>query len=306
MSDALLLAAGNPLNHVVQHPWIELGRTGDISWTLLSNHIFMQLVAAGLLCWLLPRFVQQRAGGDEVNKLVPTGAGNAIEALCVGLRDGIFRPNLGEYTDLFTPYLWSTFFFIFTCNILGMIPLADVLYFVPGHLGGTSTGNFWVTGTLAICTLVLIVYNGLKYHGVEYIKHFFMGPWWLSWFIAILELFGLLFKTMALCVRLTANMLAGHILLAVLLGFVGAAYAALGVVGGTAITVGVVLLSIAFYFLEIFVAFLHAFIFTVLTAVFIGQAVNIHHDEHHEEHAHGDAPGHAGSEPVGAAAMSHG
>jgi F-type H+-transporting ATPase subunit a len=284
----LLLASENPLDHVVQHTLVELNPGGGFwSIPLISNHIIMQVIAAVLVILVIPRAVKARAGADTIGKLVPRGVGNAIEALCEALRKNIFQPNLGGYTDRFSPYLWSTFFFIFACNILGMIPLSDWLFFAKygGHavIGGTSTGNIFVTGTLAVCTLVMIVFNGLRFHGMAYLKHFFMGPFYLSWFVAILEIAGLGFKSMALAVRLFANMLAGHILLAVLLGFVGGAWNDLGAVPGTLIGVAVVGASVAVYFLEIVVAFLHAFIFTALTAVFIGMAVNIHHDEHEPE-----------------------
>lgn len=281
-----LLGASNPIEHVIQHTLLDLNPGGGVfSFPLISNHILMQVVGAALLIWGIPRALAYRAGDDPIGRLVPRGFGTAIEAVCVALREQIFRPNLGHYTDRFTPYLWSLFFFILVANVLGLLPLADWFYWVPGHLvGGTSTANFYVTGALAFMTLALIVYNGLRYHGMNYVRHFFLGPWWIAWLIAILEIAGLFFKSGALCVRLTANMLAGHILLAVLLSFVGASFAALGPVGGTGVTVAVIVGSVLIYFLEILVAFLHAFIFTTLTAVFIGLAVNIHHDEEHEEH----------------------
>lgn len=303
----LLLAAGDPLSHVVQHIHLAINRDGGFfSFPLISNHIIMQLIAAGLLCWMVPKLVLARAGTDGILRLVPRGASTAIETVCVALREHIFRPNLGRFTDLFTPYLWSTFFFVLTCNMLGMIPIADWLGWSPlGHvLGGTSTGNIWVTATLAGCTLFLMIYNGLRFNGIAYVQHFFIGPWWLSWFIAILEVLGLAFKAVALAIRLFANMVAGHVLLAALLGFVDQAYRGSGM--GLALPIAVLVYagSVAIYFLEIFVAFLHAFIFTVLTAVFIGQSVNIHHDDHdhHDEqapgahgHAHEHGHGHGGA-----------
>jgi F-type H+-transporting ATPase subunit a len=253
----------------------------------------MQVVAAILIFLVIPVAVRKRAGSDEISRLVPRGFGNAIEGLCQTLRDQFFRPNLGKYTDTFTPYLWSTFFFVFACNILGMIPLSDWFSaeVFQHQIGGTSTGNLFVTGTLAFCTLVMIVSSGLRYHGMAYVKHFFMGPWYLSWFIGVLEILGLGFKAMALAVRLFANMLAGHILLAVLLGFVAEGFGR-SATEGTLIGIAVIGGSVAIYFLEIFVAFLHAFIFTVLTAVFIGLAVNIHHEDHDDEHAHAEVAAH--------------
>ena len=281
-----LLLAADPLTHVVQHTLVDLNEGGGF-WALpiVSNHIIMQLVAAALLVFFLPKLVKMRAGTDEIGRLVPRGFGNAIEMICQMLRETIFRPNLGKYTDTFTPYLWSAFFFVWTCNLLGMIPLGDWFYFVPGHqIGGTSTGNIYITGTLAITTLFMVFYNGLRYHGLNYVKHFFMGPPGLNILIALLELMGLFFKTMALAVRLFANMIAGHVLLAVLLSFVGGAIAALGWGAGVLVGIAVMAFQVGINFLELLVAFLQAFIFTVLTAVFIGLAVNIGHQEH-DEHA---------------------
>lgn len=281
-----LLAASDPIGHVAQHSLVQIGE-GFWSFPILSNHILMQIVGAALLVWLIPRAVQMRASSEGIGRLVPRSWGTAIETVCVELREKIFRPNLATYTDMFTPYLWSLFFFILIANVLGLLPLSDWFFFIPGHLiGGTSTANFYINGALALVTLVLMIYNGLRFHGGAYIKHFFIGPWWICWLIAVIEFAGLFFKTGALCIRLTANMLAGHILLAVLLGFVSAA-GGLGSGAGLAVAVPVVLGSVMIYFLEILVAFLHAFIFTMLTAVFIGMAVNIHHDEEHEDHAEG-------------------
>lgn len=296
----LMLASGNPLSHVTQKDvlTIKLPFLPDMEIlhvTLMSNHIFMQILAALLLILILPWAVRRRAGSDDVGQHVPRGFGNAVEALCLGLKTQIFEPNLGKYTNIFAPYLWSLFFFIFLSNALGLIPLAEwsslVSQDAPKLLGGTSTGNLGVTATLAVSTLLLVVVNGWRYQGMNFVRHFFMGPGYIAWFIAILEVAGLLFKTLALCVRLFANMLAGHIILAMLLSFIPASAKAMGPAGASAITVAVIAGCTLFYFLEILVAFLHAFIFTTLTAVFLGQAVNIHHD-HDDEHAHDDAHGH--------------
>ncbi len=286
----LLLASDNPLNHVVQHRIIDVPMGGPWpfqSFTLFSNHILMQIIAMLLLIWLIPMAVRMRRGTDDIGRLVPRGFGNAIEGLCEGLRKYVAEPALGKYTDMFVPYIWSAFFFVLTCNLLGMLPLADwTKPFIPGHaIGGTSTGNICVTAMLALCTLFMIVYNGLRLHGLNYVKHFFIGPWYLAWFIAILEVVGLAAKTFALAMRLFANMIAGHILLAVLLGFVSMSTIALGTSGGLLISIPVILGSVAINFLELFVAFLQAFIFTFLTAMFIGMAVSIHHDHDDEEEA---------------------
>lgn len=308
----LLLAEGmvdinEAISHVAQQ--IPAGArigSGIFSWPLFSNHILMQILAAALLVWLVPRALRMRAGEDEVGRLVPRGLGNVVESLCEAIRKHVAEPNLGAYTPVFLPYLWSAFFFILTCNLLGMLPLGAIatLLFGPGvghYVGGNANGNIYVTGMLAVLTLILMVYNGLRYHGLAYVKHFFMGPPYMAWFIALLEMAGLLFKTLALAMRLFANMIAGHMVLAALLGFVGWAARA-SVLGGAGVGLAVVLGSIALNFLELLVAFVQAFIFTLLTAVFIGMSVNIHHGEH--EHEHGGREGHAAGAPAAAGAQA--
>lgn len=297
----LMLASADPVAHVAQHTLVTIGpKDSLLSFPIVSNVILMQVIGALLLLWLIPRAVRMRAGDDAVGKHVPRGFGTAIEQICLVLRENIFRPNLGHYTDMFTPFLWSLFFFVLVMNVLGLIPFGDWASAINPTLGeligGTATANFYVTGALAFVVLCLIVGNGLRFHGMAYVKHFFMGPWWIAPLIAVIEIAGVLFKAGALCIRLTANMLAGHILLAVLLGFVGGAFASLGPAGGYGITAAVIIGSVLIYFLEVLVAFLHAFIFTTLTAVFIGLAVNIHHDEEHDhehetEHAEGAVAG---------------
>lgn len=286
MADGLLLASG--LDHVVQHVNFQVGE-GIWAFPILSNHIVMQFVALLIILWVIPWATRQRKGDGELTGMVPTGLGNAIEAICVFLRNDIAKPNLGHYTDRFIPFIWSTFFFILTCNILGMLPLADWTFFLKGtifehQIGGTSTGNIWVTGALAALVLVLMFANGLRYHGMEYVKHFFMGPPGINVFIAVLEIMGNVFKAFALAIRLFANMVAGHILLATLISFVGMAWEGVDAVAGVIIAIPVIAGSVAIFGLEIFVALLQAFVFTTLTCVFIGLSVNIHHeDEHHEE-----------------------
>ncbi len=318
----LMLAGADPLSHVVQHPYIgpfnlplpEWLPTPFRQFTLLSNHIFMQLLAAVILIAVIPRALKARTASDEVGRLVPSGLGNAIEGICVALRTNIIQPALGKYTDKFIVYLWTVFFFILISNLLGLIPLMDWTKPLGSGdhwhgIGGTSTGNIFTTGTLATCTLVMVIYNGLATNGLAYIKHFFMGPPGINLLIAFLEIVGLFAKAFALAVRLFANMVAGHVLLAVLLSFIGMAMTGLGTgLALVLISPLVVLGSVAINLLELFVAFLQAFIFTFLTTMFIGQAVNIHHEDHEHEHEHehahdnqGHAHGHASKEHASAA-----
>lgn len=297
-----ILASSSPLDHVVQHPFTQF--TVDFPWgkspfTLFSDHIIMQIIA-GIMTFLVMRIAAKYPKhGDDIRQITPRGFNNFIEVICEYLRKHVAEPALGPHTDRFVPYLWTAFFFILFSNLLGIIPsepLTRYLFFhdstwTHGHgIGGTSTGNIFVTATLAVLTLLMIVFNGLRLQGMTYVKHFFQGPFPISLLIAFLEVISLIFKSFALAMRLFANMVAGHVLLAVLLGFIATAATALGAGVGFGIAFVVVLASVAISCLELFVAFLQAFIFTFLTAMFIGQAVNIHHDhDHDEEHEHAAA-----------------
>lgn len=295
------MAPENPLSHVVQHPLKEIPADFGILTpqgviTVLSDQIVMMIVAGLLLIFVMPWLLRRRDVSDPIGRLVPTGFGNFVETVCQYLRKEIAEPVLGEHTDRFIQYVWSAFFFVLTVNLLGLLPIQALSRFSGIHLGGAATGNIWVTATLAILTLVMMVVSGLRFGGMAYIKHFNPGPLWLSWLLIPIEIIGLGAKAFALAVRLFANMIAGHILLGVLLGLIFSAAAALGAWGGLAVGLVVVAGSVAVTLLEVFVAFLQAFIFTFLTALFIGMSVNVHHDEAGHDDAH-DGPAHP-SEPV--------
>jgi len=293
-----VLAASDPMDHVYQ--WIyqkiqvtdaDTILTPGGAITLVSNHVIMQVIALLLLVLLIPAFARLRLTGDAVHDLTPRGLGNFFEAICAYFRDTVARPILGEHTDSFIPYIWTAFYYVLFVNLLGILPLEPLTrglirdaYPESHHgFGGSATGNIWVTGTLAVSTLAMIVINGLRLGGVHYLAHFCPGPLWLAPLLVPVEIIGLLAKIFALAVRLFANMVAGHVLLAVLMSFVGLSYAALGTAAALGIGILVVLASVAFNLLEIFVAFLQAFIFTFLTTLFIGQAVVVHHDHGHDE-----------------------
>lgn len=288
-----MLASGNPLDHVVQHqlpgwhPKYDLGLLtpkGEI--TIFSDQIIMMIVAGVLLILFMPMMVRKRRGTSEVDKLVPTGSANFVEAICQYLRKEVAEPALQEHTDRFIKYIWSAFFFVLTINLLGLLPIGAISPLFGPHIGGTATGNIWTTATLAVMTMAMMVINGLRLGGTHYLAHFCPGPLWLAPLLVPVELIGLVAKIFALAVRLFANMMAGHILLAVLVGFILSAGTAMGAAGGLAVAVPAVLGSVAITLLEVFVAFLQAFIFTFLTTLFIGMSVVFHHNDHHDDHAH--------------------
>src|SRR5258707_4573048 len=285
--------AESPLEHVVQHPLVErpahfgpLTLNGTI--TIFSDQIGMIVLAGLLLVALVPMLVKRRRGKSGVDAMVPTGAANGLEAICEYLRKEVAEPALHEHTDRFIKYIWSVFFFVLTVNILGLLPIPVVSNLLGTHLGGTATGNIWTTATLALVTMVMMVVNGLRLGGKAYLAHFCPGPIWMAPLLVPVEIIGLIAKVFALAVRLFANMIAGHILLAVLLAFImaaGAKSTGLGLGVGLLVVAG----SVAINFLELFLAFLQAFIFTVLTKVFIGISVGFDHDDYH-------APEHDGHE----------
>jgi len=286
----------SPLEHIVQHPLVQrpahfgpLTPNGTI--TVFSDQIAMMVLAGLLLMAIVPAMIKRRRGNDGVAAMVPVGSANMLEAVCDYLRKEVAEPALHEHTDRFIKYIWSVFFFVLTVNILGLLPIPQVSKLFGAHLGGTATGNIWVTATLALITMVMMVINGLRLGGKAYLAHFCPGPLWLAPLLVPVEIIGLFAKIFALAVRLFANMIAGHILLAVLLSFILAAGAASAVMG-LGIAVPVVLASVAINLLELFVAFLQAFIFTFLTTLFIGMSVVFHHDEHHDGHHEQKAAAH--------------
>jgi F-type H+-transporting ATPase subunit a len=280
----------SPLEHIVQHPLIERSTapgalTPEGKITLFSDQIAMIALAGVLLVALVPMMVKRRRGHAGVDAMVPAGSANMLEAVCEYLRKEVAEPVLHEYTDRFIKYIWSVFFFVLTINILGLLPIPVISNLFGTHLGGTATGNIWVTATLAIITMFMMVVNGLRIGGKAYLAHFCPGPLWLAPLLVPVEIIGLIAKVFALAVRLFANMIAGHILLAVLLSFImaaGAVSTGLGLGIGAVVVLG----SVAINMLELFVAFLQAFIFTFLTTLFISMSVVLHHDEHEEGHGH--------------------
>ncbi len=293
LSSFNLLAAIDPLPHVMDHPQIIVG-----NWWVLTNHMIMLLMTAVIMLIVFPAMTRRFRSGE----LVMTGTNNFFEAILLYMRDEVFKPLLGDETDKFIGFLWTLFFFILINNLLGLLPLDIItrpvvtllhfpLTFHAAHtphenegIFGTATGNFYVTATLALCAFVVIQVNGIKDNGIGgWLKHFLGGaPVFMAPIMVPVELLGMLIKPCALAIRLAANMTAGHILLAVIIAFTPLAYGALGAGGGVAIGLISVVSAVAILCLELFVAFLQAYLFAFLTALFISQLA--HHEDHDGEH----------------------
>ncbi|MBO9672698.1 MAG: F0F1 ATP synthase subunit A [Sphingobacteriaceae bacterium] len=190
----------------------------------------------------------------------PKGLQSLIEPIIVFVRDDIAKPNIGHKYNKFMPYLLTVFFFIWFNNLLGLIPI------FPG--GANVTGNIALTFVMALGTLIIVNVNGNKY----YWKHILLPdvPFWLWPLMVVVEVIGIISKPFALMVRLFANITAGHIIVLSLISLIFIFE-----------TLAIAPVSVAFVLfmdvLELLVAFLQAFIFTLLTALFIGMAVEEHH-----------------------------
>jgi F-type H+-transporting ATPase subunit a len=285
-----ILAAASPLDHVLDTPQIYSHGEHGMWW--LTNHMIMMCIAALLMLIVFPIITKRYRSGE----MVPTGTRNFFEAIMMFIRNDVAKPVLADEADRFMPFLWTLFFFILFNNLLGLLPLepitGPIIRAVTGNpnahaIYGTATANIWVTGALALASFLVIQFSGIRANGLgNYLKHFLAGaPWYMAPVMVPVEILGMFVKPVALAIRLMANMTAGHILLAVLASFtLAAAKVGYGALAG--IGFAVVLGSVAIMVLELFVAFLQAYIFTFLTALFIGQLVVHEHDEHHEEHPH--------------------
>lgn len=243
-------------------PFQVAGITFDMS---ITKHVVFLWIAAVVLCILAIAIARQNA-----KRPVPRGLGNLLEIIIVFVRDEIAIPNMGPKGVKYMPYLLTTFFFILLMNLFGLIPY-----------GASATGNVNVTAGLAIIAFFMIQGSAIKAQGLgHYLAHLTGGVHWILWPIMIpIEILGLFTKPFALCIRLFANMTGGHIVLVSLIGliFIFQSYI---------IAIAPVGFVVAINFLELFVAFLQAYIFTMLTSLFMGLGMQQESHEAHAEHGH--------------------
>ena len=183
------------------------------------------------------------------------------------MRDGIVVPGMGTEGKPFVSYFCTLFLFILVSNLVGLIPQMK-----------TITSNLAITGGLALCSGALIVYCGIKFHGVwGFVKTFVPGgtPWWLVPLIFPLEIISLIIRVCVLAIRLFANMISGHMVLLslLLIVFIIGQLSKLAGVGSALPAMG---LEIAMTFLELLVAFLQAYVFTLLTSIYAGLVIHSH------------------------------
>ena len=240
----------------------------------ISRHlVFIFLGIAVLFLLFVPMANKYKKGIGRTS--APRGKlQNMLETLVIYVRDEIAKPNLGAKADKYLPYLLTVFFFILVCNLLGLVPF-----------GATATANITVTAVLAIFTFVVTQMAGTK----DYWMHILWPPGipvFLKPILIPIEILGLFTKPFALAVRLFANMVAGHLVILNLIGLifiVGGMSAAAGY--GT--SVPALGLTLFVYCLELLVAFIQAYVFTVLSALFIGMATAEHEHDHDHAEDHG-------------------
>lgn len=288
------LIIGHVSNSDPAHPLLHLPPIFGIDFSV-TKHVFMLWLVALILFLTVTTLVRVylRKGVSA-----PTGAMNALEFMVEFVRDSIVRPNVGsKWVMTWTPLLLTLFLFILGANAIGLFPIFDVLGLVDHYIlhsgehslvkgllhgGATATGNYNVTAGLAVITFFAIIIAGSKAHG--FVNHWVnMIPKGLPAFVypilIPIEIVGMFVRPFGLTMRLAANMAGGHIAILAILSFVFI-FTEMFSSPGAGIGIGLLFsvpVSVGVYGLEIIVVLVQAYVFTLLSAVFIGMAIHAHH-----------------------------
>lgn len=234
-----------------------------------TRNVVQMLLALTLLVFLLIKIANRYKKGEGI-KTAPTGWQNTMETVINFVNDEIVKPNLGAKSKKYLPYILTVFLFILINNIFGLIPGS-----------ANVTGNIAFTFLLSIISFVVILFSSNSHYWMHIINPPGV-PGWVKIILVPVEILGIFTKPFALMIRLFANMVAGHILIICLISLIFI-MASLNQYVGWGFAPFSIAFTIFIYFIEILVAFLQAFIFTILTAVFIGQAFEGGHDAHVHE-----------------------
>ena len=276
-----LLAASNPMDHISDARLFD-GLVSEGSWLYeFSDHLYglgitkqvaLFFIAGILTVLFFWSYVRQIKRDPDA---VPGRWGNFVKTILDTLRNQLVLPFMGESGMKFLPILATFFVYILICNLIGLIPMLDWA----GHGGNTATANPYITVALALCAFVLYHGLGLREQGniFTYIKNLFPHvPVVILPLIIVIEIAAHIIRPCALAIRLCANMVAGHVMVAVLLGFTATLTMDSLLSGGVISIISVVAVTLL-TFLELLVALIQAFVFTFLTTVFLSMAV---HPEH--------------------------
>jgi F-type H+-transporting ATPase subunit a len=285
---------GHVANTGLDHPILQLPTIYGVNLSV-TKHVFMVWVVAAVIFVVVTAMVRRYLAQG---RLVPTGGMNALEAGVEFVRDSIVLPNVGQkWVMTWTPLMLTFFLFILVANAVGLIPIFDMLALLDKfvlhtsdhsflksllHGGSTATANFNVTAALATVTFFAVIIagsvaNGFIQHWKNLVPHGLALP--LYFLLVPLEIIGMLVRPFALTMRLAANMAGGHIAILAILSFVFIfAELTASTLVGTGIGFGFSLpLAVAISGLEIIVILVQAYVFTLLSAVFIGMAIHAHH-----------------------------
>jgi F-type H+-transporting ATPase subunit a len=236
----------------------------------LTRNVVQMILALALLVWVMISIAKRYKTGQGITS-APKGTQNLLEPVIIFIIDEVAKPNLGKRYQKYLPYLLTVFFFILINTLVGLVP-------------GTAnvTGNIAFTFVLAVISFIIIMFSSNKHYWGHIINP--PVPVGIKPILIIVEILGIFTKPFALCIRLFANMIAGHIIIICLISLIFI-FGAISSGAGWGFSPLSVAFVIFIYFIEILVAFLQAYIFANLTAVFIGQAFEGSHDDadHHED-----------------------
>jgi F-type H+-transporting ATPase subunit a len=248
----------------------ELRSDGILDLSITKNVLTIFIVSAILLFV----FISVARAYSRKPGQAPKGLQSFLEPIIIFIRDDVAKPSIGHKYEKFMPYLLTVFFFIWIANLLGLIPL------LPG--GANMTGNIAVTLTLAVLTFIITTINGNKH----YWGHIFAMPGvpaWVLFLLTPIEILGMFLRPFVLMIRLFANISAGHIIALAFFSLIFI-FGDGGKNVGAGLGVGIAswLFTVFMMALELLVAFLQAYVFTLLSSIYFGAAVEDHH--HHEAH----------------------
>lgn len=234
-----------------------------------TRNVVQMILALAVLVFLLIKIAGRYKKGEGITT-APKGWQNTMETVVNFINDEICKPNLGAKSNKYLPYILTVFLFILINNIFGLIPGS-----------ANVTGNIAFTFILSIISFIVILFSSNSHYWMHIINPPGV-PGWVKIILVPVEILGIFTKPFALMIRLFANMVAGHILIICLISLIFI-MASLNQYIGWGFSPFSIAFTIFIYFIEILVAFLQAFIFTILTAVFIGQAFETGHAEHVHE-----------------------
>lgn len=323
-----VFAAHDLMDHVLPHSlhheplftWKVGGDSLDIPFLniqhgeyqfFINNHMLMTLVSAALVLVVFVFVANRvRATGTGLQAYQTKGIfAQLFETVCVFVRDSITRPNLGPHTDKYIGYIWTIFFFVWFCNVLGLLPIGSMAQLISGDFsgtgllknwGGTATSNLALNIILAALSFGAVLFIGIREAGLKnFLSHFNPLGWENKKMLPIgiplyfLEWMGLIIKCSVLALRLFGTMMAGHLVIAAFIALIFSAAEVssfMGIGVGLVVLVGCVMLLL----LELFIASLQAYIFTFLTVLFISMTIGHHGHEHDEDHHDGAESSHGG------------